>query len=137
MGSGVIHAEDFNKETILLVDDDIGVLRSLRLTLSRSGYEVLPADSAEKAIEIWEQHSQQIGLLLTDIRMPGKSGLELAAILRQKRPQLPVLLISGYSAELTDNEERILPSMHFLQKPFSTKVLSETVRKATQCCSLP
>ena len=127
MNTGGKILEQSGKETILVVDDDLNVLRALSITLNYFHYSVLQADSAAAAIRVWEKHGPEIDMLVTDMVMPGQTGLQLANILRQKKPDLRILLISGYSSELfcTNGENFRLP---FLQKPFSPKLLAETVR---------
>jgi len=122
--------EHDSRKTILVVDDDEYVRYVISRTLERKGYVTLEADSADSAIQVWAQHSQPIDLLLTDIRMPGKTGLELATILRQRKPQLRVLLISGFSDDILGCLEEISHSMVFLQKPFFAEALLEAVQKA-------
>jgi signal transduction histidine kinase len=114
--------------TVLVVDDEPAVRALVTSTLSSDPVNVLLATSAEDAIAIAGQH-RDIHLLLTDVVMPGKSGIELAQLLVSERPGLRVLLMTGYSpdpAALNELPERA----SVLQKPFSPGDLRKRIREA-------
>jgi two-component system cell cycle sensor histidine kinase/response regulator CckA len=113
-------------ETILLVDDDWNVRRLLRPALEKSGYRVLEAGSAEAALAVATDLASPIDLLVTDSRMPGMSGLDLAVRFAHLRPKIRILFISGYADEDIGAGEG---PRAFLQKPFSMDVLRERVRE--------
>ena len=116
-------------ETILLVEDDEGVLVLMRAALERNGYNVLSASNASDARELWRANIEAIHLLLTDIVLPlGTSGRELAAQLRAERPTLKVLFVSGYSVDFAGKHIALGVGEHFLQKPFTPNHLVESVR---------
>jgi CheY-like chemotaxis protein len=118
-------------ETILLVEDEPGVRLLLRTMLEKHGYQVLEAAHGVEALRIWEHYSGPIHLLLTDIVMPeGISGRELAARLLQRAPQLRVIFISGYSADIAGRELVLQEGQNFLQKPCLADHILETVRKS-------
>ena len=106
---------------ILLVEDDPAVRRVCRLILERAGYKVLEADSAPAAQLLWDTHAPGIDLLVTDYKMPGLTGLQLSAWLRNSKPGLKILLLSG------DLKELVPESIAFLPKPFSPSNLTEAV----------
>jgi nitrogen-specific signal transduction histidine kinase len=113
-------------ETILLVEDEESVRGLLRDALSARGYRVLSAPNAEKALEISQSQLRSIHILVTDLVMPGKGGVELAREMLRLRRDLKVLFLSGY----TDNQ--IPDSEHgaaFLQKPFTLRTLTGKVRE--------
>ena len=117
-------------ETILLVEDDEGVRTLIRVTLERHGYRVLEAANGIEAIKLWDQHSKEVALLLTDLVMPaGVSGHELADRLQKDKPQLNVIFTSGYSAEVAVRQIKSQADENFLQKPFPPDQLLETVRR--------
>jgi CheY-like chemotaxis protein len=99
--------------TILVVDDDPLIASSAVNMLEDLGHTVLEANSAREALAILEK-GQPVDLLMTDQAMPGMTGTELAEIVREKRPGLPVLLVTGY-AELPENAAFSLPR---LAKPY-------------------
>jgi DNA-binding NtrC family response regulator len=84
-----------DKKTILFVDDEVKVLNSLRRGLIDEPYETLFADSGKKALEILEQ--KEVHILVTDMRMPEMSGLELLKIVREKYPRIIRIVLSGYT----------------------------------------
>ena len=112
---------------ILLVEDSQAVRAFLRLTLRDCGYSVLEAAGPEHALEIVGNPGTQIDLMITDIVMPGMSGIELSRRLKAIRPQLKVLYMSGYKSET--EHDGLDPSSNFLQKPFSPEALSLRVKK--------
>ena len=116
-------------ETVLLVEDDPGVLSLARETLHYHGYHVLAADDAEAALRLVANHPGTIDLLLSDLMLPRLSGNELALRLRRQRPGLRVVFISGYSADAFASA-RDLPHVGFLAKPFTIDELMRTVRAA-------
>jgi two-component system cell cycle sensor histidine kinase/response regulator CckA len=114
-------------ETILVVDDEPGVLELINIILSRQGYRILAAESGPKALEIFGRHDRNIDLLLTDVMMPGMSGLALAQRVKALSQDLPVLYMTGGTlADLVDNE--FDPQSHLLRKPFDSQSLVRTVR---------
>jgi two-component system, cell cycle sensor histidine kinase and response regulator CckA len=119
-------------ETILLVEDDSPVRMITRRVLESQGYKICEATSVREALELWRSGAEEITLLLSDIVMPeGVMGRELAERLRAQRPGLKVVLMSGYSADLIGNDTDFCrqTKSSFLQKPFSSRVLLETVRR--------
>ncbi len=117
-------------ETILLVEDEASLLASVQTTLSRLGYHVLGAATGTEALVLWQQHRDEIQLLLTDIVMPGGiSGKELAEQLLRQNPGLRVIYASGYSAETADTDLMLEDGVNFLTKPFLALKLAQTVRR--------
>jgi PAS domain S-box-containing protein len=119
-------------ETILLVEDDEAVRRITRRVLENLGYKIYEASSAREALAVWDEHSAEIALLLSDVVMPdGISGRDLTDRLRQQRPSLKVILMSGYSPDMAGRETGFFqaPGTHFLQKPCPVRLLGETVRR--------
>jgi two-component system, cell cycle sensor histidine kinase and response regulator CckA len=94
--------------------------------LRDAGHVLLEAADGDEALEVAQRHRPPIHLLLTDMVMPGLSGMDLSAELRLVRPECRVLLVSGYSETLI-GENAIDESIRYLQRPFSTEQLSRTV----------
>ncbi len=120
--------ETRHHETILLVEDEAAILRMAALMLERLGYTVLRAGNAHEALEVAEAHGGSLDLLLTDVIMPRRSGSELAAELRARRPGLRVLFMSGYTSNVIARHGVLEEGEHFLQKPFAMRALAEKVR---------
>lgn len=116
-------------ETILLAEDDPALRISVRKALAQLGYRILEAPTGVKALEVWKENRNEIGLLLTDMVMPGgMSGKELGQILLQENPQLKVIYMSGYSTEVAGNDFPLREGVNFLAKPFKAAKLAETIR---------
>src|SRR2546430_11847842 len=81
--------------TVLVVDDDTGILGLVALMLSSEGYRVLKTADPEEAVRVFGQKPNEIDLLLSDVMMPGMSGPELEIRLHKVRPDLPVILMTG------------------------------------------
>ncbi len=116
---------DGGDETILLVEDSPPLLEVLEQSLASRGYRVLSAANGTEALSRWEQHGDQIDLLVTDVVMPFLNGRDLSARLRAMRPELLVLTISGHTRGLqVELDER----SDFLEKPFRPSDLAAAVR---------
>lgn len=114
-------------ETILLVEDDDPVRTVAMEMLSSYGYTVLACSDGIEAMQKVKAYSQPIHLLMTDMVMPQLSGREVAEQFMQLRPGVPVLLVSGYTGELSDQLVS-RPNVTFLPKPYTLPLLTKTVR---------
>jgi PAS domain S-box-containing protein len=117
-------------ETILLVEDETSLRELTREVLAMSGYTVLEAEHADKALEVSGSHAGTIDLLLTDVVMPGASGGELAQRLVALRPGIRVAFMSGYTDEARRPTELVAAGAAFIQKPFGPTALLAAVREA-------
>jgi PAS domain S-box-containing protein len=115
-------------ETILLVEDNDVVCELTCQVLQGQGYTVLKTSNAHRAISVAAHHSGPIHLLLTDVVMPNMNGDALAQELRQIRPTLKVLFMSGYTENVIAHRGALKPGIAFLQKPFNPVVLARKVR---------
>jgi CheY-like chemotaxis protein len=113
-------------ELLLLVEDDVSVRKLASRVLERSGYRVVTAESGDQALEITNVLADRIELVITDVVMPRMSGPELAARLHQLRPTLPVLFISGYTADAVVRHG-LEHGVEFMQKPFTPAALTARV----------
>ena len=115
-------------ETILLVDDETMILEVGRQMLASLGYKVITAESGHQAVNIITGETTQVDLVILDMIMPEMSGGETFNLIRQQRPEMPVLLCSGYS--LDGQAEEILQRgcSAFIQKPFAVPELSRIIR---------
>jgi PAS domain S-box-containing protein len=117
-------------ETILLVEDEPAVRKSTRMILERHGYKILEAADGMEAIKIWKEHRVKVALLLTDLVMPGGvGGRELGGQLKLERPGLKIIYASGYSADIAGRDFQLQRGEAFIQKPFITAHLLETIRR--------
>ena len=115
-------------KTILLVEDEETILRTTRRILETLGYQVLPANSAQEALRLFEKHKARIDLLVSDVIMPEINGPELTRRLLKINPKLRHLFISGYTANLLA-EQGFGNNLDFIQKPFSRKALADKVQE--------
>ncbi|MBI4522069.1 MAG: response regulator [Gemmatimonadetes bacterium] len=116
-------------ETILLVEDEASVRKLAYRVLSRCGYEVLDASSAEDAACICAQRGADVDLLLTDVVMPDMSGAELARVLAARCPAMRVLYMSGYPEDELIERTGLAAGVPFLLKPFTPDSIARTVRE--------
>jgi CheY-like chemotaxis protein len=118
--------------TVLAVDDEPDLLEAIRRVLTRQGHTVLCASSAAEALLLCHTHPDQIDLLLTDLRMPGGGGGELAARAGETRPGLRVLFMSGLAdaTGLSIGAGSGLLDAPVLAKPFTPQKLAEAVDNA-------
>ncbi len=118
------------RETILLVEDEPLLRAMARQVLEGRGYTVLEAADGRTALELWERLGEKVDLVLTDMIMPGGyTGAELVEQLRRRRPELKVLLMSGYPGEVATYEKRLQPGDRILAKPFGPVTLLQAVRE--------
>jgi len=115
-------------ETILLVEDDPGVLRMARMMLERLGYAVLTANGPREAMEIAGEHSGGIHLLMTDVVMPQMGGKDLAERVMKIRPETGILFMSGYTANAIAHHGILDEGVNFIEKPFMSDRLARKVR---------
>jgi CheY-like chemotaxis protein len=106
-------------QTILVVDDEAEDRQSIRATLEARGDTVLEAGNYCSAVNTFEQHRDEIDLLIADISLPDENGCELAKAILHERPDIKVLFISGHAgAEICRFYGLLNPDLHFLEKPF-------------------
>jgi len=116
-------------KTILLVEDELQVRSLTRTMLSKMGFQVIAAASADEALQLLAGDCGPVALLLADIVMPGMNGPELAQRIRVQRP-IPVLFMSGYTDGGVLGHGLLGPGTPFIQKPFTAKELEKRVRAA-------
>jgi two-component system cell cycle sensor histidine kinase/response regulator CckA len=115
------------RRTILLVEDDRVVRHVVRLLLELEGDSVLEAKDGEDALTVLNGYQGALDLLLTDIMMPGLSGAEVCDRVREGRPGLPTLFISGFYPEAVFPDQRLPEGSAFLAKPFMPEELIDAV----------
>jgi len=113
---------------VLLVDDETAILNSLQILLKGEGFQVAVAQSGREAVERFTDFQPDV--VLTDIRMPGMDGLELLAALRQKDPEVPVILMTAQASLQSAVQAVNQGAFYYLQKPFSNADLIALCRRA-------
>lgn len=114
-------------ELILLVEDEEQVRDLVTLTLKRAGYKVIEASDGALGLHMFRSHSDEIGLVLSDVIMPEMGGWELKKAIRASDGDVPFVFITGYVDELDLMQES---DFDFIQKPFSAAKLVETIQQA-------
>jgi PAS domain S-box-containing protein len=113
---------------LLLVEDEEELRRATTGMLSRLGYQVWPAADGVEALRVWEEQKGAFDLLVTDVVMPnGMNGLRLGETLRQRKPDLRVVLVSGYSSEIHKAPHHSGTGITFLAKPFDAVSLAHAL----------
>ena len=119
-------------ETVLVVEDEMAILKLTERVLSRCNYKVLLAKGPLEALEVAQAYSGEISLLITDVVMPEMNGRELANQLKILCPGIKCLFMSGYTANVIAHRGVLDEGVQFIQKPFSTKSLAAKVREALE-----
>jgi DNA-binding response OmpR family regulator len=121
---------DRGDEVILLVEDEEELRRLAVRELDRRGYAVVVAAEGREALEVARSLEGHIDLLVTDVVMPGMSGVELATIVNELWPLLPVLFVSGHLDEASVGRHPMADGADLLAKPFTPDQLGQRVRQA-------
>ncbi|WP_313281216.1 hybrid sensor histidine kinase/response regulator [Stutzerimonas balearica] len=116
-------------QSILIVEDDDAVRLLLQTALEDLGYQVHLAADSQRALSL-AARLDSLDLLLSDVGLPGLNGRQLAEMLQQERPGLPVVLITGYTEQASSRAEFLGPRMRLMTKPFTLELLAETVAGA-------
>jgi DNA-binding NtrC family response regulator len=125
-------------ELVLLVEDEVGVREVMQTILRAHGYRLLVAADGNEALRCWAERAADIDLLVSDVVMPhGLGGCELATKLQTDRPELKVILCSGYSAANITEAMKAIEHSEFLQKPYRPAQLLELVRRLLDTESMP
>ena len=114
---------------ILLVDDEAALAQAASLSLTRLGYRVTEVHSAREALTAFDQQPGGIDLVITDLTMPGMNGIDLTNALHVIRPELPIILASGFGGARTAHFARGPGLRAVLQKPFTVEALARSVHQ--------
>lgn len=137
-GGAVFHiclpaAQDLTSEpvrgdgiSVLLVDDDLLVLKTVSRGLSKLGYSVIEADGSASALAIFEKQSDRVQIVITDQMMPGMNGQQMSREIKAVRPGLPIILMSGFASGLEESSEGDIFA-RILMKPVTIDLLSRVI----------
>jgi signal transduction histidine kinase/DNA-binding response OmpR family regulator len=117
-----------NGQRILFVDDEPAVVHLSSNMLQRAGYRVTGSTSPKEALGLFRSDPDNFDLVITDLTMPGLTGTALSAELLRLRPQVPIILITGFASGIDDRKARDLGIRALMQKPFSMQEMAEKVR---------
>jgi DNA-binding NtrC family response regulator len=121
-------ADGKRKKRILVVDDEQFMVHMLSRILRLLGYETLGAFNGQQALDIF--HRESVDLILSDIHMPEVNGLELLETVKREKPQIPVVLVTGYGAETGNGDKRRMQASALLSKPFKIADLKRAIDNA-------
>jgi CheY-like chemotaxis protein len=116
-------------ETILVVEDESSLRKYVIDVLKPLGYKVIGAADGEEALKIIAEHEEDIDLLLTDFIMPGINGRELADTIQKDRPDMKVIIMSGYTDDVIAQYGALEDDLNFLQKPMTVRKLAGKIRE--------
>ncbi len=117
------------EETILVVEDEDALRRVTRKILERGGYRVLEARDGREALQICEQHTDSIHLMVIDVVLPEMNGPKIAQHVARVRPTMRTLFVSGYPESAIHHYGVLDSDMDLLQKPFDVDALLHKVRE--------
>ena len=115
-------------ERIMFVDDELPLLEIVQSTLERLGYQVVSISSGVEALSLFERDSQGFDLVITDLTMPGMTGDQLARSILKIRPDIPIIITTGFSESMTDRELAAIGHRRILYKPIIRKEIAEAIR---------
>lgn len=115
---------------VLIIDDDQFIREVMRQLLEDSGYSVLEAENGRDGVDVFSHHADRIAAVIIDLRMPMMSGRATYQAIIKTRPDIPVLLTSGYCEDITDLIALRAPACtSFLMKPFDPPLLLARIEK--------
>ena len=116
-------------EKILVVDDEERSMSIMKVVLERLGYNVTAMTSSLEAMELFKKDPHRFDLLLTDLIMPQMSGDKLISEVIKIRPDVPVIITSGFTDTIVNDNFNQISNKAFIPKPFQPKELAKTVRQ--------
>ena len=115
-------------EHVLLVDDEPLLVEIMKRTLSILGYRVTSFTDSRQALEWFDRHSDRVDVVVTDMTMPHQTGADLARKILAARPQMPIILCTGYSEVMDADRASAMGIRKFLAKPVENRTLAQSVR---------
>ncbi len=116
-------------ERILFVDDELSIVNIGKKTLESLGYDVVARTSSIEALEFFKTQSDSVDIVITDLTMPNLTGEELAEELMQIRPDIPIILCTGFSVRMDEKKAMEMGIRAFVSKPVLKREIAETIRK--------
>jgi CheY-like chemotaxis protein len=118
------------RERVLLVDDEAEIVATIQAMLESLGYQVSAFTSSAAALDTFRAHPEDFDLVITDQTMPHLTGEELARELVDLRPDLPIIICTGFSETISPEKARAKGFREFLIKPIASRVMAHTIRRA-------
>src|SRR5258706_540063 len=126
-----------NGETVMIVDDERSLVALAEETLAALGYEPVGFDSSIAALQAFRAEPQRFDLVVTDETMPDLAGVELAREIRRVRPELPIVLMNGYSGAQLTERARAVGVAEVLRKPLVRRDIAEALGRALRSTVVP
>lgn len=117
------------RERILLVDDEPMIVETVMQQLSRLGYDVTPTTGASEALALFSREPDRFDLVITDFTMPRMTGMELSKAVLALRPDMPIILCTGFSEDVSPEQAMVGGIREFLMKPLVIRQLAESLRR--------
>jgi CheY-like chemotaxis protein len=134
LGSGRGNAQPTGGPGVLVVDNEPLILRVIGFALSRAGLRCWLAGSGEEAVQLYQQHQENVRLALVDLHMPGMSGLQTLAALRAVNPSVVVYLLTGGTADPVEVQQVEREANGVLHKPFQLDDLARVLANVVHAC---
>lgn len=116
--------------TVLVIDDDAEIRDVTEILLRKHGLEVLTAADGEEGVEVFREHADRVRAVLLDMTMPGMSGADVSRAIREMRPDARIILSSGFCEEISREDLGRVPTVEFLQKPYTVETLISKIDAA-------
>lgn len=115
------------QKNILVVDDELAIVKIIEKFLEKLGYRVISTDSAINALQLFKQYEDQIFLVITDLTMPDLCGTDLTKKIRAVRPEIPIILCTGYGEMIGQKRTKGLKITAYLGKPITRDELASVI----------
>jgi CheY-like chemotaxis protein len=119
-------------ELVLIAEDDERVRSLAERILRQAGYMTVSASNGEEALQRFEEQADEVAVVVLDVIMPRMGGVEIHETIRSRRPDIPVIFCSGYTANLLEDELLLNPDTNFLRKPYTASELLATLQTAVE-----
>ena len=129
---GEAEALESDGNVVLVVEDEEVIRKLACKNLTVAGYQVLVAETYERARELYHAHADSIDVLFSDVILPDGNGVELADSIRREKPELPVVLCSGYAREVLKGRSLLEDGYRFLSKPYTLHQMLSEIKQALQ-----
>jgi CheY-like chemotaxis protein len=126
------HVRSGRGELVLIAEDDERVRSLAERILRQAGYMTVSASNGEEALQRFEEQADEIAVVVLDVIMPRMGGVEIHETIRSRRPDIPVVFCSGYTANLLEDELLLNPDTNFLRKPYTADELLATLQAAVE-----
>jgi DNA-binding NtrC family response regulator len=122
--------KDLRNKSVLVIDDDAGMLRALTKALTGEGLVVAGASDSAAAMDYLISGNSKFDVIITDLRMPGLDGIEVLDLVKTRRPNIPVIIITAYGTGAAQAAAAQLGAAAYLEKPVATDELLTAIKSA-------